>query len=398
MLNDLLSDTNRLYFFIMLGGFVLILFYLGFLLGSRHGSKGREALIAQLAHTQTQLQLSQHSDETMKQSFSLLSGEALDKANEKLFHIADQSLIKPVNASIDKLQARLAELEKSREGAYGSLTQQVQNMQKAQQKLQTETVKLVQALKTPTGRGQWGEMQLKRVLEMSGMTEYCHFLTQVSSSNLNQQNIRPDAIIKLPGGKHLIIDAKTPMDAYLASLEAPDDNARREHLLRHAKSLRSHLDLLGKKQYETHDMGSPDFVILFLPSEALFQAALEVDPQLIEVGAGKNVILSTPTTLIALLRAVAYGWKQEALTANTLEIAKIGSELLHRCCTLSEHFDKLGANLQKTVQTFNSCVGSFDSQVLSSAKKLKNLGVSSNKMLIETPVITEQTRLSSSGA
>ncbi len=332
--------------------------------------------------------------------FLKLANETLKAREEKADlslkqrHEAVQLLVKPVAETLEKVQGRLGEIEKQREGAYAALKEQVSAMSEGQKNLQIETNKLVSALRQPTGRGQWGEMQLRRVVEMAGMQEHSDFDTQSHVKNDDGKALRPDLVVHLPGGKQIVVDSKTPMQGYLDALETDDENVRSDALARHAKQVHTHIQQLGSKNYQDQFDSSPEFVVLFLPSESFFSAALAQDSSLIEKGVNQGVILATPTTLIALLKAVAYGWRQEALAENALKISQLGRELYERVAKFAEHFGKVGKNLETAVNFYNSAVGSFENRVLSSTRKFEELGAAPEGMDIpEIPTIEKQTRV-----
>ncbi len=338
--------------------------------------------------------LLERAETKLSDTFKALSADALRSSSEQFLQLAKSSLstqveeargdiekrkvaietlVKPVADSLGKFEQRIGEIEKAREGAYSELKEQVRALGQGQIGLQKETASLVKALRQPTGRGQWGEIQLRRVVELAGMQEHCDFETQNTTTNDEGKKFRPDLIVRLPGGKTIVVDSKTPMDAYLDALEATDDTLREEALHRHARQVRTHIQQLSSKNYTAQFAETPEFTVLFLPSESFFSAALQSDPGLIERGVDQGVILATPTTLIALLRAVSYGWRQESIAENAREISELGRTLHERLSKLTDHFSKLGRSLSSAVENYNSAIGSFETRVLTTARKFEDL-------------------------
>lgn len=310
----------------------------------------------------------------MKNAFKALSLDVLEKNGKQFMNLADATL-QPLKESMHQLSDRQRELEKHREGAYAALSKQIEGLVLSEKELRLETTRLVQALKSSQVRGSWGEMHLRRVVELAGLMNHCDFYEQKTLEGQGRL-IRPDLVVHLPGQRQIAIDAKTPLHAYLEASDLEDEKDRKVKLLEHAAAVRKHIKELSAKEYWKQFEGAPEYVILFLPAESFFSAALQVDPSLIEIGADQNILVATPTTLIAILRAVAHGWKQESLSKSSREIARLGQELYERIGIVCDHWSKVGRSLNNAVESYNQSVASLETRVLVSARKLKESGAS----------------------
>ncbi|KPK10016.1 MAG: recombinase RmuC [Acidithiobacillales bacterium SG8_45] len=318
-----------------------------------------------------------------EQTLKRLHTEAKGQLDQK--EKAVENLIKPIKEALEKTESQIHSIEKERKEAYGSLRQYLDSMIKTQELLQGETRNLVQALRRPEVRGQWGELTLKRLAELAGMVQHCDFFEQEATAD---RSMRPDMIVRMPDRREIVVDAKTPLDAYLSAVEARDDVERKAFLERHAANVRKRVRELASKGYWNQFNNAPDFVILFIPGDQFLSAALDQDPKLLEDALQQQIVLTTPTSLVALLRAVAYGWRQEALAANADKIREVGVDLYRRLSVFADHLAKLGRSLDGAVGNFNKAVGSFEAKVMPGARKFTELGVETQPL--EPPVQIEK--------
>ncbi len=357
--------------------------------------------------------LAQMRDELLE-AFHALSGEALQRNNDVFLNLAKSSFqtlqaeakgdlvqrqqaineaVKPLQDALARYEQQVRHIEESRQQAYGGLDQHLRALAESQQRLQLETQHLVNALRTPTVRGRWGEITLKRVAELAGMVAHCDFVEQETVDS-DQGRLRPDMVVQLPGARQVVVDAKAVLSAYLEAVESADDVQRQDRLRRHAAQIRARMDELSVKAYWNQFDQAPEFVVLFLPGEQFLGAALDLDPALIEDGFARGVVIATPTTLMALLRAVAYGWRQEQLNRHAQEAGRLGKDLYERMGVLAEHLNDVGVALGKSVLAYNRAVGSMESRVLASARKFKDLGIATDREVpqLETVEALPKTR------
>ncbi len=363
-------------------------------------------------HYKEQLALLHQARDSLTRHFAVLSHKALKQNNSLFLQLANQNLklqqhraqselerkrqevdalITPIQEALARTEAQIEKIERERQKSFGELSSQIRQLAESEGRLQAETQNLIQALKRPDVRGRWGEMTLKRLVELAGMVEYADFDEQVSTSAEGRRS-RPDMVIRMPDQRELIVDAKTPLAAYLEAVDAKDDGERKAALQRHAKNLRDRMRELSSKQYWNQFRNSPDFVVMFVPGDQFLNAALEHDPALLEDSLRQNVILTTPASLIAMLRAVAFGWRQATFSANAEQIRELGENLYQRIATLTEHFARLGQSLDSSVEHFNRAIGSLERQLIPSARKMHELGISAKKKPAPTPPVETRTR------
>jgi DNA recombination protein RmuC len=333
---------------------------------------------------------------TLETTFKALSAEALRTNNESFLQLARgqleqrqqavEHLVKPIRETLERVGNEVKTLEQSRRQDYGSLTAQVRTLGETNERLRAETGNLVTALRAPGVRGRWGEMSLRKAVEQAGMLEYCDFVEQVVVSD-GERTLRPDLVVRLPGGRNVVVDAKAPLTAILEAHAATDDEARARHLVDFARHVREHVTKLSARGYWTQFSPTPDFVVMFLPGEGFYRAAVEQDAALLDLTVRKRVMLASPSTLITLLQAIAVGWREERVAESARAVNELGRELYERLAVLSEHFVTLGRRLNSTVQIYNQAVGSFERRVLVSARRFTEHGVPAGKELLSPDAV-----------
>jgi DNA recombination protein RmuC len=372
----------------------------------------RARLDAEQKNAGEKLAVLERARESLKDAFAAVSADLLAQNNTRFLDLAREKfgelqttaatdlasrqkaiddLVAPLRESLDKVDAKLQDVDRDRAMSHAALSEQLRSLTHAQLALQSETGRLARALRSPNVRGQWGELQLRRVLEAAGMLEGSHFEIKESAHG-EDGRLTPDVIVKLPGGKNVVVDAKVALTAFLDALECDDEGEREQKLRDHARQVKDHIVRLGNKAYWTHFQPAPDIVVMFVPGEALLSAALQHDTSLLEFSMGRGVMLASPLTLIALLRAIAYGWQQEKIARNAMEISELGRQLYDRIAKLAEHWENVGKSLSKAVSAYNGAVGTLESRVLVTARRLKDKGVSAGDEIPDLEVIDETPR------
>jgi DNA recombination protein RmuC len=368
----------------MLSIVALLLVLVGVLIGAALGwllARSRSA--ADLARLDATLRATRDGEARLEQSLRALSYEASARNQD-----AVARAVAPLQDALLRYERRVGELERDRVGAYEALREQVHGMSQVSGELRTETRQLVAALRAPQVRGRWGEHQLRRIVEAAGMLAHCDFSEQVSGVT-DAGGVRPDLVVRLHGGRQVVVDAKAPFEAYLSAMEARDEPTRNAQLALHAKHVRAHVDALSAKAYWAAFEPTPEFVVLFMPADPFLDVALQRDPALLEHAFARNVVLATPATLVALLRTIAYAWRQESLARNAMAVHTLGKELYTRLSTMGDHLAKVGSSLGGAVTAYNKAVGSLEARVLVTARRLGDLGVSGEE--IDTPGQVEVT-------
>ena len=337
----------------------------------------------------------------LKETFDALSHQALRASNSEFLKLAEERLgqrqkeidasLTPLRSALERYEGGIRGLEQARDQAYGSLKTEVERLARLSERLQGETGNLVTALRSPQVRGRWGEITLHRVVELAGMTQHCDYVEQMTIETDNGR-LRPDMVVKLPGGRTIVVDAKVPLAAYLEAIGAASDEERRGAMTRHARQIRDHMSALAAKAYWEQFSTAPELVVMFIPGESFVGAAAQADPALIEDGINRKVVVATPTTLVALLHAVAYGWRQEQVATSAESIRKLGGELYDRLRTLAGHFDSVGTALGRAVNAYNAFVGSMETRVLVSARRFRDLGAASGDEIAQLVPVEQAPR------
>lgn len=410
-------------FYILLAATAVVSILLGYALGLLKSKTHTHKLEQQNLSLETRLDIERklHAEkleqlefakEQLSETFIALSAQALRENNEEFLklakqnlaqyqveakgdlekkHLAIHSLLKPITDALQKTEQQVHQIEKERKESYGALNKHLLLLAETQQRLHSETKNLVQALRRPEVRGQWGELTLRRLAELAGMVEHCDFDEQVSSSSDGGRS-RPDMIVRLPGKREIVVDAKTPLDAYLNAIETSDETEREHQLARHAKQVKDRIRELSSKAYWAQFDNALDFVVLFIPGEQFLTAALDMDRSLVEEGLRNKVILATPTTFVAVLRAIAYGWRQESLAENAEQIRGLGEDLHDRLMTFTEYLSKMGQSLDQSVSHYNKAISSFNSRVLPGARKFRELGIQGKKETVDPKMVDKKSQ------